>query len=1274
MAALSKRDIEMIFRAETDAATRPVNELTKDVKTLRKTMEDLSAASGKTEKQLADLGKATRDLEKAQQELGTARTLLTQLNAQATALERAEAAAEKAGKKYNDLKTQVDGAEQPTKRLTTSLAAAERGLAANNAKLDEARKNYAEVKGSIEGIIGPVSNLDDAFRQVAVAQRDITQGLAVAKGSVAGFKTEIEQTRVEADRLTSVDAFRKLAADSVAAVSAVERINTATAQGATSATRLVDAIQGLINPAAAAAVQMDGIDNKLDGVINKLNGGKLTAAEWGHLNNELVSIQSNLIRAAAEVDKFTSQQSRVDNASAAYEAQAAKVRALAAAEITASTDVEALTADLQREEAALRKLGGALDSETIKLNEFGTALKRIGVDSTAIPAALERIENTAKRAAPAIKKVADTVSPGGKGGFLGLKPYELQNLGYQVNDVFTSLGSGAPPMQVFAQQAGQIVQIFPGLISGFVRFLPVIAPIAAALIVFTGALSEANTELQQTKEIQSTLDSLGSTNGFDPAKVKEIVSAFRDMGVSADDALASTKTFVKEGLNPAAVDDYVVAAKNLADVQGIDVKQATEELTSAFTAGADEVLKLDDKYGFLTDAQRDNILASKDTKDEHNQVNKAFTALYSKMQIAANDMRGPFTDSTNTLRQAWRDLMTTFADTGIIDSVNVAIANAITGFSYLINLAKRVAQIGSQRGRDAFLNPGKNAGQKSAFALAEADTFAQMAKSRKQFTQGQKAPGVDAGAGSAGRQKENEKQYTKDRKQAAKDAKKAASDAKAEAKRREAEAKRLAKQYANEQDQLAASLSRFTAEAMKGQQAPLAAQLELANQAVDEQFKALEDRLSEFKDKFGADAKINGVSQADYAASLAAQKSQIKLNKELGVYESNINDLLKERDTRLKSIKEEQDAGLIGAQQALNKTREVTSDMGPKIDAAVASARAFIAALTPSAQTSALLAKFDSIASRQGGGIDERKSAASGLTAEDQKVNDIFARRAALIEAANRLYDLGVDSFDTREAKVKSAYDLTNQALVDQIAAMQVFVDTNKELFPPEMYEKALADLQAYNAELKHTDTLTQNIRQSAEQAIAGGLMNMFDTLAQGIANIVTGAGDLGDVFESLGTAALNMAATFMKAVAEAIIQIYALKAAKAIIGMFHGGGTVGSYGNGVMSRSVSMGPSLASVPRYHNGTQGAGLKSNEMLAVLQKGEKVQTEEQQRLEGNRLKAAREGGGKGAGLRQILAIGDQEIASAMSGSAGDDVHFTWLRRNKTTIKQMLGQSQ
>ena len=90
-------------------------------------------------------------------------------------------------------------------------------------------------------------------------------------------------------------------------------------------------------------------------------------------------------------------------------------------------------------------------------------------------------------------------------------------------------------------------------------------------------------------------------------------------------------------------------------------------------------------------------------------------------------------------------------------------------------------------------------------------------------------------------------------------------------------------------------------------------------------------------------------------------------------------------------------------------------------------------------------------------------------------------------------------------------------------------------------------------------------------------------------------------------------------------------------------------------------------MPRYHEGTPGVGLKRNEQVAVLERGEKVLTERQQQLEAQQ-KARTDGGGKS--LRQVLAFGDDQVAAAMSGAAGEDVTITHIRRNTPLLKQLL----
>ena len=70
---------------------------------------------------------------------------------------------------------------------------------------------------------------------------------------------------------------------------------------------------------------------------------------------------------------------------------------------------------------------------------------------------------------------------------------------------------------------------------------------------------------------------------------------------------------------------------------------------------------------------------------------------------------------------------------------------------------------------------------------------------------------------------------------------------------------------------------------------------------------------------------------------------------------------------------------------------------------------------------------------------------------------------------------------------------------------------------------------------------------------------------------------------------------------------------------------------------------------------------------MLETGEKVLTEKQQREEAA-AKARQQSSGRG--LRQVLAFGDDQVAAAMAGAAGEDVTVTHLRRNVPLLKQLL----
>jgi hypothetical protein len=155
-------------------------------------------------------------------------------------------------------------------------------------------------------------------------------------------------------------------------------------------------------------------------------------------------------------------------------------------------------------------------------------------------------------------------------------------------------------------------------------------------------------------------------------------------------------------------------------------------------------------------------------------------------------------------------------------------------------------------------------------------------------------------------------------------------------------------------------------------------------------------------------------------------------------------------------------------------------------------------------------------------------------------------------------------------------------------------------------------------------------------------------------------------------------------AIAKAIIQFMILRALEkaaglppgtltggggktGLFGLFHSGGVVGS-GSGSVRRDNPA--AWNGAPKFHGGGM-AGIRNDEYRTILKRGEEVLTEENPRHINN---AGQNGGGTETagvnGFKQVLAFGDDEIAGAMSGPAGDKVQITFIRRHATMIKQII----
>ncbi|MBD9368860.1 phage tail length tape measure family protein [Xanthomonas sp. XNM01] len=111
-------------------------------------------------------------------------------------------------------------------------------------------------------------------------------------------------------------------------------------------------------------------------------------------------------------------------------------------------------------------------------------------------------------------------------------------------------------------------------------------------------------------------------------------------------------------------------------------------------------------------------------------------------------------------------------------------------------------------------------------------------------------------------------------------------------------------------------------------------------------------------------------------------------------------------------------------------------------------------------------------------------------------------------------------------------------------------------------------------------------------------------------------------------------------------------------VGQNHSGGVAGAVGG--IRRNISP-LLLGAAPRYHGGGIAGmePLKHNEVVSVLERGETIRTEEQEAALRAQLNAST---GKVEYRQPIIAFGEDQLANAMAGAAGEGMVVTHVRNN------------
>lgn len=1297
--------------------------------------QELGATGAQTDKQSEKLGRLQDRVAKAQNAYDAAGK---SFGVVADRLERAGLVAGKFESQTDAIAASAKEAAAGIAQATTAIdgfAAAQGAAAAGRKSLADATALKSAVAASPLGAddiayVLSFSNAIEKLREVeALYNREQAASVALVNADKAArnaataeilsgnaqLTASIDQLLVKEREAAASSAFKKIGTDAIAAAADVSRFETTSV---TAVESLAASVRRLSSPFAEVVSTVQGASGEIDKAL-EVAGAKGTQSlnAYGTALGQVANAQRALVGQAGLIDDFRAQEAAVATASAKFEAYRADVTRLGQAIATTDAPSKELVAETKAAQAAMEAAGAAAQNERQKLEQLDVALKKAGIDSHNLAAAEAEIVSASQRAAKAAGELAGKQQ--GKGGFLGLNPYELQNLSYQVNDVFTQLGSGTPILQIVAQQGGQILQLFRGAIPFILAWAPLILAAGAALIVLYSAISRAEEAKKALKEFKGVFASMGDGAQYSAQQFADASVKLQDLGLKADAANKLLSTFAKDGLNAAGLDGFISTAQNMSKLVGTDIPAAFGLLSAAAQGGYEAVLALNKETGALTDTELAHIKTLFESGHAEEARAEALRITQDRQQDGINQMNGPLAAAHRGAVQGWHNFLDALGLLGsvlksrvqpFLDWLAKKLTDVAVGFVYVTALLKGMTNEQAKAQAVGILVPKSgDAGAGVHHGNTQGgqdflDQQQQQLKNAKAITREARLQvaadqaRLDAAKAGAGDDQQRIAALNAQKilqvgfaKEDAASGRRAASAARAA----ENKAKALAERIANMQQGIDNSIQAMDAKVAKAQNQSLAQRLA----GVDAEYKKVFDAI----DKYEATGGSKKIAEAD-RERVRAGVELVKQLETQAYYENQIKNLTSERADLVKGVQDQYAKGEISAADAVKAVKSANDTVSPQIEKMAQDALAFaqsIAGANPSPQMVAFIASLQrTIADNAPGSLTKSllDFTNNTIATQGQRINEVLTQRNDLVAAETNLVTLGVRTRDQAQQNIQAGYAATQPLLDQQVQAMRDLLATLDLTNPAVklLYDTWQAKLTGIVAQQAYVSATFTQLKQGVDQAITQNALQGFDDIAKALGALVTGGESVGNTFLDIGRAALNFVGQTIGAIGRLILQMLILDAiqkatgipvaalAGAMPGGGGGGGGVGGFIGGLLGKIFHDGgigsqghrvrrlpaSTWAGAPRYHEGYT-PGLKPGETAAIIKNTEEVLKESDPRHAANGGLAPPIAAGGGMGLRQVLAFGDDQIAAAMQGPAGEGVVVTHIRRNRPAIREALG---
>lgn len=341
--------------------------------------------------------------------------------------------------------------------------------------------------------------------------------------------------------------------------------------------------------------------------------------------------------------------------------------------------------------------------------------------------------------------------------------------------------------------------------------------------------------------------------------------------------------------------------------------------------------------------------------------------------------------------------------------------------------------------------------------------------------------------------------------------------------------------------------------------------------------------------------------------------------------------------------------------------------------------------LSPEQQT-AILAQRERLVSSQSNPANNPRAAAANaaVDATTQRLDGLLQRKRQFEELQEALVRSGQQSVSQMEQAVQSYLENINPQMREAVENAQKIMGAFGDSASYENLTNLVTKLGDMRTETGRTKNDVELMKVTYDQLVDGG-MTAFDSLAQGIAGVATGAMSAKEAFANLGMAVAQWAAQALREIAKVILkQMISLAIQKALQSYFGGGADVqmpssadvGQFGalfhtGGIVGGGKTAGKKVnplvfTGAVRYHSGGI-AGLAPNEVPAVLQKGEEVLTKNDPRHRNNQS-----GNGGSEPLTIINTFDPMDtLQKALASSKGRKILVQAVGREQKVIKRIAG---